>query len=110
MKLSSPVEPPAADAARALQRACDHLLSLQHPDGWWKAALENTVTMDAADLILRHFLGISDPLRPEVADAVAVAVGGRNGLRDLYVALTRPTQRLTVVHSDPLPSALQTLT
>ncbi len=28
------------------------------------------------------------------------------GLRALYVALTRPTQRLTVVHAEPLPPAL----
>jgi DNA helicase IV len=29
------------------------------------------------------------------------------GLRALYVALTRPTQRLTVVHAEPLPEALR---
>ncbi|MDQ3470107.1 MAG: AAA family ATPase, partial [Actinomycetota bacterium] len=29
------------------------------------------------------------------------------GLRALYVALTRPTQRLTVVHSDPLPAPMR---
>ena len=28
------------------------------------------------------------------------------GLRALYVALTRPTQRLTVVHAEPLPAAM----
>ena len=28
------------------------------------------------------------------------------GLRSLYVALTRATKRLTVVHERPLPSAL----
>ena len=28
------------------------------------------------------------------------------GLRALYVALTRPTQRLTVIHAEPLPPAL----
>jgi DNA helicase IV len=28
------------------------------------------------------------------------------GLRALYVALTRPTQRLTVVHAEPLPPAM----
>ena len=31
-----------------------------------------------------------------------------HGLRALYVALTRPTQRLSVVHRDDLPDALQT--
>ncbi len=41
-----------------LQRAVDHLLSLQSPDGWWKGELETNVTMDAEDLLLRQFLGI----------------------------------------------------
>ena len=31
---------------------------------------------------------------------------GDQGLRELYVALTRPTKTLVVVHSRPLPSAL----
>jgi squalene-hopene/tetraprenyl-beta-curcumene cyclase len=45
----------------ALERARDHLLSLQDPAGWWKAELETNVTMDAEDLLLREFLGIRDP-------------------------------------------------
>ena len=43
---------------RALERAVDHLLSLQSPEGWWKGELETNVTMDAEDLLLRQFLGI----------------------------------------------------
>ena len=45
-------------------------------------------------------------------DAVIVVEPARivsseiQGKRALYVALTRPTQRLTIVHSEPLPSAL----
>jgi squalene-hopene/tetraprenyl-beta-curcumene cyclase len=35
------------------------LLSLQHGDGWWKGDLATNVTMDAEDLMLRHFLGIA---------------------------------------------------
>ena len=38
-----------------------------------------------------------------------IAATGVNGLRDLYVAMTRPTQRLTVVHAAPLPPALHAL-
>jgi squalene-hopene/tetraprenyl-beta-curcumene cyclase len=45
-------------AARALGRAKEKLLSLQSPQGWWKAELETNVTMDAEDLMLRQFLGI----------------------------------------------------
>src|SRR5689334_11353324 len=48
------------DASAALARARDHLLSLQHPDGWWKGELETNVTMDAEDLLLREFLGIRE--------------------------------------------------
>jgi squalene-hopene/tetraprenyl-beta-curcumene cyclase len=47
--------------AAALSAARDRLLQLQHPGGWWKAELETNVTMDAEDLMLRHFLGILDP-------------------------------------------------
>jgi squalene-hopene/tetraprenyl-beta-curcumene cyclase len=45
-------------AAGTLARARDHLLGLQDPRGWWIGELETNVTMDAEDLLLRHFLGI----------------------------------------------------
>jgi squalene-hopene/tetraprenyl-beta-curcumene cyclase len=48
----------AATPAQALARARDHLLSLQHEQGWWQGELETNVTMDAEDLLLREFLGI----------------------------------------------------
>src|SRR4051812_28377731 len=49
------------DAARTtLGRSVDHLLSLQHPDGWWKGELETNVTIDAEDIFLRHSLGLPD--------------------------------------------------
>ena len=52
----------AVDAAHAtLDRATVRLLSLQQPEGWWKGELETNVTMDAEDVFLRHFLGISEP-------------------------------------------------
>jgi len=49
-----------AAAVSTLGRAVDHLLSLQHPDGWWKGELETNVTIEAEDLLLRHFLGVLD--------------------------------------------------
>src|ERR1700761_5423302 len=53
--------PDALTAGRgALTRACEHLLSLQDPAGWWKGELETNVTMDAEDLLLREFLGIRE--------------------------------------------------
>ena len=51
---------PAAAAGEALDRARAHLLSLQHPDGWWKGELETNVTIDAEDLFLRRYLGLDD--------------------------------------------------
>jgi squalene-hopene/tetraprenyl-beta-curcumene cyclase len=56
------------DLAATLARARDHLLSLQDPAGWWKGELETNVTIDAEDLLLRHFLGI---LTAEQADQTA---------------------------------------
>src|SRR4051812_48788336 len=55
-----PADGTEAAAQRAVQRAADHLLSRQNPDGWWKGDLETNVTMDAEDLLLRQFLGVQD--------------------------------------------------
>ncbi len=41
-----------------------------------------------------------------VAEPSMIAGTTARGLRTLYVALTRPTQRLTLVHAAPLPSPL----
>ena len=44
----------------AVERGADHLLSLQHSDGWWKGELESNATMIAQHLFLLHFLGLRD--------------------------------------------------
>jgi hypothetical protein len=36
----------------------------------------------------------------------ALIAEGESGLRELYVALTRPTRTLVVVHARPLPEQL----
>lgn len=51
-------ESTVAGAQRALERAVEHLLSLQSEQGWWKGDLETNVTMDAEDLMMRQFLGV----------------------------------------------------
>jgi squalene-hopene/tetraprenyl-beta-curcumene cyclase len=56
----------------ALRRAQDHLVGLQDTEGWWKGELETNVTIDAEDLMLRHFLGI---LEPATAKAAARWIG-----------------------------------
>jgi DNA helicase IV len=38
-----------------------------------------------------------------VVEPAAIVAGSPSGRRDLYVALTRTTDRLTVVHAEPLP-------
>ncbi len=56
------VEPVGIEAARqALDRAVAALGAAQDPAGWWKGELETNVTMDAEDLFLREFVGVSDP-------------------------------------------------
>jgi squalene-hopene/tetraprenyl-beta-curcumene cyclase len=45
----------------AISRAREHLLRLQDTGGWWKGELETNVTIDAEDLLLRHWLGILEP-------------------------------------------------
>jgi len=57
--MSAEIAPlPEGSAARALARAREHLLGLQHPQGWWKGELQTNVSMDAEDLLLRQFLQI----------------------------------------------------
>jgi superfamily I DNA/RNA helicase len=41
-----------------------------------------------------------------VEPALIAEEGGPSGLRELYVALTRPTKTLVVVHARPLPDPL----
>jgi DNA helicase IV len=43
-----------------------------------------------------------------VAEPARIVDGSEHGMRALYVALTRSTQRLTVVHADELPEPLRT--
>lgn len=67
---ASRFQPPSirASSAGALQRASEYLLTLQSEAGWWKGALESNATMNAEDILLRHFLGIG---RPEINEPTA---------------------------------------
>jgi DNA helicase IV len=42
-----------------------------------------------------------------VVEPARIVSDERNGLRSLYVALTRATRRLAIVHAEPLPEALR---
>src|SRR5580700_3822742 len=57
---TSTVQAPS-DAQVALERACEHLLSLQNGAGWWQGELQTNVTMDAEDMLLREFIGVRLP-------------------------------------------------
>ena len=43
-----------------------------------------------------------------LVEPARILAASARGANDLYVALTRPTQRLRVVHSEPLPAGLGT--
>jgi squalene-hopene/tetraprenyl-beta-curcumene cyclase len=58
---------PGDMVSSALERARNHLLGLQHSDGWWQGELETNVTMDAEDLLLREFLGIRTEQQTDAA-------------------------------------------
>jgi DNA helicase IV len=45
-----------------------------------------------------------------IADPALILAESPRGLNDLYVALTRATQRVGVVHSGPVPEVLKRLT
>ena len=45
-------------AETTLDKARDHLLGLQFPDGYWHARMETNVTMEAEDVLFRYFTGI----------------------------------------------------
>jgi UvrD-like helicase C-terminal domain len=44
-----------------------------------------------------------------LVDPAAIMAESRRGVNDLYVAMTRPTQRLTVLHHGDLPPGLESL-
>ncbi|WP_374206236.1 hypothetical protein [Streptomyces roseoverticillatus] len=50
--------------------------------------------------------GLLDPAALDVVEPATIAACGPAGLRQLYVALTRSTQSLTVLHNASLPEAL----
>ena len=43
-----------------------------------------------------------------VVEPAAIVEAERQGMRALYVALTRSTKRLTIVHARPLPAEMGT--
>ena len=121
-EIAPEVEPPVAyrkggDAPRLVAVAEDELL---------ETALREAVALEDIDgmlaVIVPRTLAFPDEfpfpiLTPRqakglefdhvvVVEPAAIADEGDRGLRELYVALTRPTKTLVVVHARPLPTAL----
>ena len=97
-----------------------------HADALLETALSEAVALEDLDgllaVIVPRLLSVDDSfpfpiLTPRqakglefdhvvVVEPAAVADDGDRGLRELYVALTRPTKTLVVVHARPLPEPL----
>lgn len=109
-----------ADATNAiLSESRDWSVAVIAPD-----ALVDDVSIALVDAGIAHSRATTSGLDDQVTlvpisvakgleiDAVVVVEPSRivesemQGMRALYVALTRPTQRLTIVHAEPLPDAL----
>ncbi len=68
----------------------------------YEGALSSQVTLVPVHLVKGLELDVAIVVEPS-----EIISGERNGIRSLYVALTRATQRLIVVHSGSLPLVLQ---
>jgi DNA helicase IV len=104
---------PAAEGellAAALREAAelDGLLAVIAPRSFALVAASGETFDESALPVLtpREAKGLEFDHVVVVEPASIVEEGGDAGLRELYVALTRPTKTLTIVHSRPLPTAL----
>src|SRR5438046_2345928 len=121
-EIAPEVEPPVAyrkggEAPRLVEVTEDELLetalreavALEDLDGMLAVIVPRTLTVDDSFpfpiLTPRQAKGLEFD-HVVVVEPAAVADDGDRGLRELYVALTRPTKTLVVVHARPLPDAL----
>ena len=58
---SVPHDESAAKLHSSIDRSQRALLALQHPEGYWQAALEANAEMNAEYIIFNRFMGVSDP-------------------------------------------------
>ena len=68
----------------------------------YEGALSSQITLVPVGLVKGLELDVAIVVEP-----TEIINGERNGIRSLYVALTRATRRLIIVHSEILPDALQ---
>ncbi len=81
------------------------LLAVIVPDELVEPALAEASAYDGIPLLTpRESKGLE--FDPVIVVEPALVAAGRQGLRELYVALTRPTRTLVVLHARPLPAEL----
>ncbi len=107
----------AVDAAQSYA-AHGNLVGVIVPDGLRADVVEAFSAADTTVTDGRNEIGTSITVVPAsvakglefdsvvVVEPAAIAGQSEHGLRLLYVALTRPTRHLTVVHAEPLPDPL----
>ncbi|OWA17009.1 ATP-dependent DNA helicase [Streptomyces sp. CS159] len=97
-----------AEAARELTPEEGRLAVIAPRELHWALAARLDGVTAGAEPDLTHDVVLLDPRQSKGLefDSVLVVEPGRYGTSDLYVALTRATQRLGVVHGEPLPKGL----
>ncbi|HEY3461902.1 MAG TPA: ATP-binding domain-containing protein [Gaiellaceae bacterium] len=121
-RIAPEVEPPLAyrkggdpprlvrvDEDDLLETALREAVALEDLDGLLAVIVPRSLTVDDSFpfsvLTPRQAKGLEFD-HVVVVEPAAVADDGDRGLRELYVALTRPTKTLVVVHARPLPDGL----
>ena len=90
-------------------RASDGLVALIVPDELLEPALAHENAFEGIALLTpRQAKGLE--FDHVIVVEPALVAEHEQGLRELYVALTRPTKTLVVVHSRPLPAELRRAT
>ena len=72
------------DVKAAIQRAKDHLFSLQHPDGWWCGELEADAMLEADYIFLHVLLGTGDAGKMRRAMTEILRYQNEDGSWSLY--------------------------
>jgi DNA helicase IV len=90
-----------ASASRTVREALGGVAVATDTDSLASTARVSVLTVDAAKGLEFDSVVVLEP-----ASIVGESPQGRN---DLYVALTRPTQRLCVLHSGPLPAGFESI-
>jgi squalene-hopene/tetraprenyl-beta-curcumene cyclase len=72
------------DVKSAIQRAKDHVFSMQHPDGWWCGELEADAMLEADYIFLHTLLGTGDAGKMRRAMTEILRYQNEDGSWSLY--------------------------